>query len=449
MFELRIEKLVAGGDGLGRHHGRVVFVPRSAPGDRLLVEPEQSRRDYLRAGISRILEPSPHRRQSPCPFYARCGGCSTMHLQPEAQVEAKRQILLESLRRGGRIDFRGEVHLRTGAEARYRARARLHVKKAARGLVIGFRERGSHRVVDVSHCLQLSETANGVLGRLRRWLTAKGQLAGGLVLVEILEPSGEPEPTGPPRSGVEIAGGPSRQGRPVAHLVVKTGKVPLRSELERLRREADLAGLWVSEEGPARNGPAVLEVGQSRLIHRVAGFEFQAGSGSFFQTNRFLLDALVEEVVPVDKSGLGWSVDLYCGVGLFSLPLAFRARRVDGVDASAPAIADARANAARAGADNIAFHCETAAEYAARNTFQSCDLVVADPPRGGLESAVREALCEVPPRELRYVSCDPAALGRDAGRLVTEGPMKLQRLVLLDFFPNTHHFETVATFKRD
>jgi tRNA/tmRNA/rRNA uracil-C5-methylase (TrmA/RlmC/RlmD family) len=178
----------------------------------------------------------------------------------------------------------------------------------------------------------------------------------------------------------------------------------------------------------------------------------EASVHAFFQANRFLLDALVAEVVPASKHvghterRLGRVVDLYCGGGLFCLPLAGLADAVVGVEVSPPAVADARANASRAGIANITFREETSADFAAREGFETVDLVVADPPRGGLERTVVDALCRQPPKELRYVSCDPASLGRDAGRLRREG-LELARLVLLDFFPNTHHIESVATFR--
>ena len=174
-FALQIEKIVAGGFGLGRREGQVIFVPQSAPGDRLLVEPFERKRDFLRAAVVEVVEPSPVRRQPPCPYFASCGGCSMMHLQQPAQKEAKLQILLESLRRGGGFDFTDEVPVRTGPESGYRAKARFHVKQTRRGPVVGFHAEGTHRVVDIDRCLQISDAANRVLIELRDWLAANRQ----------------------------------------------------------------------------------------------------------------------------------------------------------------------------------------------------------------------------------------------------------------------------------
>ena len=209
-FQLRIEKIVAGGIGLGRHEGQVVFVPRSAPGDRLLVELFDRRRDFLRAQAVELLEASPLRREPPCPYFQSCGGCSLMHLEPDAQREAKREILLESLRRGGGVPFTGDVLVRTGPELGYRVRARFHVKSARRGARVGFYEPGTHRVVDVDRCLQISDEANRVLGEIRTFLAASPRRVSEIESFELVAASREPASAG---------GG----GRLVVHFIVKRG----------------------------------------------------------------------------------------------------------------------------------------------------------------------------------------------------------------------------------
>jgi 23S rRNA (uracil1939-C5)-methyltransferase len=429
--------MVAGGFGLGRHEGQVVFVPQSAPGDRLLVEPFDRRRDFLRAAVVKVIEASPLRREPPCPYFASCGGCSMMHIQPHAQREAKREILLESLRRGGGVDFSGEVPVLTGPESGYRVKARFHVKQTRRGPVIGFHAQGTHRVVDVDRCLQISDRANRVLGEIRGWLAANRRRASGIESFELVESV--------TASPIEKSG---ETGRPVVHFLVKTGRAPARRDLEELVRGVGLGGLVVTEGGLATARRVSRRLGETGTTHRVAGFELAATVHAFFQANRFLADALVGEALPRDQQPrLGRVVDLYCGVGLFCLPLARVADRVVGVEISSAAVADARTNARRAEIANVTFREESAADYATREGFEAVDLVVADPPRAGLERAVVEALSRKPPKELRYVSCDPASLGRDAGRL-QGGGLELARLVLLDLFPNTHHIESVATFRR-
>jgi 23S rRNA (uracil1939-C5)-methyltransferase len=432
-FEVIIEKIVAGGDGLGRHQGKVVFVPQAAPGDRLCVEVVEHRRDYIRAEIVQILTASTVRREPPCPFFGRCGGCSMMHLAPDTQIEAKREILLESLRRGGGVELQDRVHVKTGPELGYRSRARFHVKYTGHGPLVGFKERGSHRIVDVNRCLLISDEANGVLGKIRRWIVDEPNRAARLAQFEILQ-SGLDSP----REKTADA------GRILVHFVVKKKRGPSRAELEDLLREGGVDGLVVTEED-ADAGRWRSRLGCSKTMHRVGDIEYQATVGSFFQVNRFLLNELVDEVL-TPEAELEAVVDLYCGVGLFSLPLARRARFAQGVESSAAAISDARENARRNGLENVDFVHANAGDYVARVSLEKASLVLVDPPRGGLERPVGDALVQDPSWELRYVSCDPAAWGRDAGRLTQRG-FELQRVALIDLFPNTHHFETVTTFR--
>lgn len=425
-FELHIDKVVAGGEGIGRHDGLVVFVPGVAPGERVLVEPMRRRRDFVQARLVKVLEPSPRRREPPCPFYRECGGCSLMHLDAEAQRDVKREILRESLARNGNVDFRGTIEMRHGPELGYRVRARFHVRLTRRGPVVGFRQRRSHRIVDVDECLQLTPSANAVLTVMRQWLAEEPRRAEGMLGFEILEP---------------VDTRSSEPGKALVHLRVRRGRSHGTASLERLAERASLSGLVISDEEGRRRGGW----GSPILLHHVAGRDLQASAGGFFQANRFLLEELTRTVVADAVEREARVVDLHCGVGLFTLGLAARAHTAYGVDVSAPSVADARANARRAGFDQLHLRCVAASDFSSEGGLDGASLVVADPPRGGLEKDVIEALCQSPPRELRYVSCDPAAFGRDAGRLTSRG-WKLDRLVVFDLFPNTHHFETIGVF---
>jgi 23S rRNA (uracil1939-C5)-methyltransferase len=432
-FELRVEKIVAGGDGLGRHEGKVVFVPGAAPQELILVETREDRKDYRRATIVEIVEGSPHRRVAPCPFYASCGGCSLMHLDYEHQIDLKQQILLESLRRGGRYEYDEELTRTTGPELGYRARARFHVRQSRKRSVVGFLERGSHQIVDISQCLLLSPEANRTLGEIRAWIRRRDQRTR-IISFEIMESIQDPPE--------ENAGG---KGRPLVHFVVHRGRAPARTELEELTKAAELCGVVVTE---VKRQEWCRRVGDAKLIHSVGGTRLQARVGSFFQVNRFLLEALVGEGVRSTKRNDSTRVgDLYCGVGLFALSWARSAGAVVGVESSHSAIIDAKANLRYLGMDNVELHQASAGDYARHLGLDGFGTVLADPPRGGLEAPVLEALEDCIPEEIRYVSCDPAALGRDTGRLVRAG-YRLERLAWFDLFPNTHHFESVATFCR-
>ena len=237
----------------------------------------------------------------------------------------------------------------------------------------------------------------------------------------------------------------AEQGRFSLHFVVKGHRRLSRRELEELAEKACLHSVVVTAER-GRGKDWRFQIGESEIVQRVGDIDYRTRPGSFFQVNQHLVETLVRETAFSKNVEDGLAVDLYCGVGLFTLPLAKLARRALGVESSSSAIVDARANALGAGVDNVEFIECTAGEYSERSGFVGADVVVADPPRGGLAPAVVLALAEHPPKELRYVSCDAPALGRDAGQLARAG-FTLESLVLLDLFPNTHHFETVAIFR--
>lgn len=426
--EVLIEKIVAGGDGLGRASGRVVFVPDTAPGERHLVEVVEARKDFSRARSIERLETSAARREPPCPHYQRCGGCRLMHLLPNAQLEAKRGILAESLERQAGLSA-PSPRVVGSPELAYRLRLRFHVALVGGEPVLGLRRRGSHEVVDIDRCLLGTEALAGVWSRVRRLFRTRPLLARHVVAVELADSSAEP-------------------GRVTARFFVRSPddvrKVQRDGE-ETLLEALGVAGVVVEVD---RGGP-ISRSGTTAIEHRVGKFTLRQSTGSFFQTNRFLLEPLVELALPPAEEGRAErALDLYSGVGLFSLPLAARAERVLGIEASPLALADAKHNAARAGLDNVGFRRDDAARFLRRGSLRAGDLVLADPPRGGLDPSVREVLARSPLGRFRYVSCDPPAFARDAGALARAG-FRLERIALADLFPNTHLFETVAVLSRE
>jgi 23S rRNA (uracil1939-C5)-methyltransferase len=200
-----------------------------------------------------------------------------------------------------------------------------------------------------------------------------------------------------------------------------------------------------------RGGGPSIRTGQSYVEHRVAGFTLRQSLGSFFQSNRFLLEDLVSTVIAgAEEEGASRGLDLFSGVGLFALPLSRKLPSVLGVESHSLALEDARKNAERAaseGSPRVRFLRGDASAYVARAKLAPKDMVILDPPRGGLSPVLIGALGKSPLRTIRYVSCDPPALSRDALRLRGHG-FALEKLELFDLFPNTHHFETLATFTR-
>lgn len=433
-FEVEIEKIVAGGDGLARHEGRVVFVPGTVPGERHQVETVHEKKDFIRARSVTLLESSEHRREAPCPYYGRCGGCSLMHLLPAAALETKRAVLLESLAR--QQILHPAVVATPFPETGYRTRIRLHLSRSGDELVMGFRGRASHDLHDIEHCLLASEPLNATWRAIRSWFHEDPTRARGLKSIELQESSHEP-------------------GRVIGRFLVQSSHDVRAFEKREPRELLDRAGLQGFIVEAERGGPRQLRVGTPIVEHRVGELILRQTAGSFFQANRFALDRLVQIIAP--SSAVARWIDLYCGVGLFSLPFASAAGEILGVESARQSLSDARANAEAAGREkfgkfgkfeNVRFIQQDAAAFAEAFSFNRDDIVVVDPPRGGLPRTLCERLVASPVERLHYVSCDSPAFARDA-RLLVAGGFEIKALELVDLFPNTHHFETVASFVRN
>jgi 23S rRNA (uracil1939-C5)-methyltransferase len=394
-FEVRVEKLVYGGDGLGRLDGRVVFAPFVLPGEMIRAHAEQEKPGLVRARMLEVLEASPERVAAPCPVFGRCGGCHYQHAPYEFQLSAKRSILVEELRRLGKVEPPPEIAIISGEPFGYRNRVQLAVEQAN----IGYHEARSHKLCAVNACPVSSPKINeaiAVLTRMshdRRWPRFMHAL-------EIFTDE----------TNIQI--NVLETDRPVA------------------RRFFDWCG---AELGGVVEG--ALDY-QGR---------FRVSSNSFFQTNRFLIDRLVETALG-DASG-DTAADLYAGVGLLSLPLSRAFREVTAVESGAGAVRDLQFNAERAGVQNLTAKSQTAEEYLA-GLEKAPDFLVVDPPRSGLGKAVVKRLGELKPRQLVIVACDPATLSRDLAGLVAAG-YRIERMTLVDLFPQTYHLETVVGLRAE
>ncbi len=375
-LEVTIEKLVMGGEGLARHEGIPIFVPRSVPGDRLRVRLAQRRPDYARAEILEVLAPGPGRRPPPCPHFERCGGCDLQQIDDELQPPLKAGAVTETLRRLGRLEM-PPPELVTGEPWAYRLRAQLHAAPDPEGQPqVGYFARGSRDLVAVDACPILVPELQEALGGLAAAL-----------------------PDEPPR---------------------------------RLDLAAGHGGAWTMApviEGLPR-GPVELTVSEDT-------YRFDARA--FFQSHRGLLPRLVEAAVGPWQGAT--ACDLYAGVGLFSLPLARRYRRVYAVEADPAAARYARLNVRRSGLSEIEI-LALRAEVALARMALPCERMLVDPPRTGLSREVRDGLLARRPQRLTYVSCDPPTLARDLRQLT--GVYRVDSWTLLDLFPQTGHMEAVV-----
>ena len=389
-FELTIEKLVYGGEGLGRVGGQVVLVPYVLPGERVLVEPKSAKGGLVRAALREVIEPAAGRVDPPCPYFGRCGGCHYQHAAYDLQLEAKGSILRETLRRLGKIDAPDEIVV-SGEPWGYRNRSQFHVAGAA----IGYLESHSHKLCAISHCPISSPRVNDTLAALLR-VTRDSRWPRFLQSIEVF--------TNETETQLNVVG-----ERPVAKRFFE----------------------WCAETVPGFTPGA--------LDYPSAGFNYRVSSGSFFQVNRFLIDDLVRTAAP--ENGGAWALDLYAGVGLFSLPLARRFSRVTSVESGASAVRDLRFNAERAG---VALEItQSTTEDFLKRLEAPPDFVLADPPRTGLGRAVAARLAELKPARITIVACDPATLARDLAGLLAAG-YGIEKLTMIDLFPQTFHIETVV-----
>ena len=419
-FEVVIEKGVYRGLGLARHQGQVVLVPRALPGDRLRVRVESVERGFLRARTDEMLAPGAGRRPSPCPLADRCGGCSYQELDYAAQLSLKEAVLRESLARA-RVSWEGPIPVAGSPEEGWRTRASLHLEARGDALLLGLHEEGTHRVVDVPRCLQLSEpmtrAARGLLDALKQ----QPRRARAIRHVDLAE---------------------SVDGR---NLVMG-----LETELD-VKGAVALSGLAAAVPGLTGFG-AMAGEGRSRrllslhgdphVLSTVAGTTFRAHVRSFFQSNRFLVEPLTAAVLELLPSG-GSVLDLYAGVGLFALPLARRAERVRAVEVNPMAVEDARWNAEQAGARNLEMRRGDVREALELWPPEAGERVVLDPPRTGAGAEVVRLLAGRRPAAVVYVSCDPATLARDLKLFESEG-YRPDVVRGFDLFPDTFHLETVV-----
>ena len=416
-FELVPQKLIYGGDALGHYQGRPVLVPRALPGERLEVEEIRTARGVLRARPLKVLAAAPERVEAPCRYFGRCGGCHYQHFHAKDQSVAKREILRETLRRLGRISWDSEIPIHAAHPWNYRNQAQFKVEgRADGGVNLGFFASESHRVVDLDACPILSPRLNAVLAALRapEWSGRLGECRE----IEMLADDRDEEVMLTLRGAFG-----TEQGKVLAQDCL--GCLP--------------GVVCVATEEEGRCAPQVW--GKAALVYAVKEFRYQVSPGCFFQASRFLLPELVEAVTGETAGSL--ALDLFAGVGLFTLPLAQRFATVIGVEAGERAAADLTTNARTHGLNNVRAVAQTVYDFLRRFAQTSPDLVVFDPPRGGVGARTLELLAALRPKRLQYVSCSPPTLARDL-EFLQKGGCHVESIELFDLFPQTYHIECVA-----
>jgi 23S rRNA (uracil1939-C5)-methyltransferase len=440
-LELTIEKLIYGGDGLARlaaddkGRGKVAFVPFTLAGERVEASVQEEKPGFVRALAAQILEPSAHRIEAECDYFQSCGGCHYQHTSYEQQLEIKAAILKENLRRLAKLELSAELTVHASPDWNYRNRTRLQIR-ADSGFTLGYFKGSSHAVLAVESCPISSPLLNRAIAVLWK-LGRNGAVPAEVREVELFANADDTQ------LQVELYSDP--------HADMSRRTESVRTLAEQLRTElpevvsayafAQTIGVARGVQGHITEKPAcTLGPGEFRYLTKAASL--RVSGGSFFQVNRFLVDDLVG-IVAGGRSG-EVALDLYAGVGLFTVALAPSFRHIIAVESSHGSAGDLKYNLPR----NAKAVRATVEEYlAAKAEKLHPDLVVADPPRAGLGERVVRSLMQIGARRLTYVSCDPATLARDLVSLTTGG-YRVERVHLVDLFPQTYHIETVVELAR-
>lgn len=431
---LSIEKLIYGGDGLARARAAsdvratTVLVPFVLPGEQVEAEIREQKPGFARAAVTRVVEASPDRIEARCPYFQRCGGCHYQHIPYARQLGLKSEILQETLARVGKIKLSNEIRVHASAPWNYRNRTRLKVRTAP-DFALGYFRFGSHEFLPVRECPISSPLINQFIAQLT-------------------ESKGLNCPT--PIEELEAFADASDE-----HMLAWAfcGRDAREEELlawgEAVRREfPNLIGFHFFSSRRQLNDEAAGDAksfgysGAKAISYKTAHGEYQVSAGAFFQVNRNLIDELISVVTANDDGDV--ALDLYAGVGLFSVPLARGFHHIFAVEASQTSFADLRQNVP---AVAKAVGARTEDYLRSRAVRKHPDLVVMDPPRTGAGKAVTKSLVELGPRQIRYVSCDPATLARDIASLVAGG-YRIEEAHIFDVFPQTFHIESVMLLAR-
>ena len=441
MVELPIDDLVNDGRGVGRCGNQVVFVAGGLPGDLVRARLRHRGRNHWHAEIEALIRPSTDRRRPPCILADHCGGCSLQFLQDQAQQRWKQNSLEQVLRRVAAVDACLRPMIAAPSGLGYRNRAVIPLERVEGGLRAGYYRRGSHRIVNMNHCPVLDARLDALIEPIKHDLAARdwpvdrhGNQGGGLRHL-----------------GLRLG---QRSGELLITLIASHDRLPGLEPLaeEWMQRWPAVVGVALnlqSEPGNLLMGPQTRTIaGRGWLLETFAGVELRIAADTFFQVHC----QQAEQVVPLllealDGAG-GTLLDAYCGIGTFSLPLAAAGWRVLGLEQQASAVELARRNAEHNGLSQQARFETTSVGAVLAERLADIEVLFVDPPRKGLEAEALAAILSVGPPRLLYLSCDPATLARDLGRLVTNGGYRIEWLQPIDFFPNTTHIETLAVLRR-
>jgi 23S rRNA (uracil1939-C5)-methyltransferase len=427
---VQIEKPIYGGAFLAHVDGKAVFVPLALPGEEARMRIVDGKRGYATAETEEIVTASPQRVAPACPHFGACGGCQYQQANYATQLTWKKEILRETLERGG-VYPPEDIAVLAGEPWAYRNRIRLAFDAQGNA---GYRGRRSHALVPIAECP----------------IAAPLLVRAGLAASRILRES----PAGPRVSEISFFCDAAETALLVGVTVAGSGNRRFDDFARALASNVpELKGAELLTEGAKGQPPrSVAQWNANSLVYRVAGFDYRVDQGAFFQVNRWLVDALVKRVTAEARGALAW--DIFAGVGLFARQLSDRFARVIAVESALASIAALAHNLRGTSASAVK---ATTLDFLRRERSRARpdlivpDLIVVDPPRTGLGPETTALLAEIAAPEIVYVSCDPATLARDLRMLVDsrKGPgYVIDQITLADLFPQTFHLETVVRLRR-
>jgi 23S rRNA (uracil1939-C5)-methyltransferase len=452
--ELNIESMAIGGRGIGRIDGLVVFVTGSIPGDRVRARVVRKKREYAEAVVAEVLTPSPDRVEPPCPYFGYCGGCQWQHVAYERQRFYKRELVRGCIEHiGGLKDSLIRETLPSPATYAYRNKMEFSfsdhrwllpresdLSGPSRGFALGLHVPGTFdKVLDIDACLLVEGVTNEILREVKeitrssgipayglkthqgfwRFLTIRHSRALDQWMVNVITSEYQP---------VNV--------RPLADRL--TNRFPTVTSV--------INTINTGKAAIATGDREVLLFGLPRIKDRLGSYVFHISPNSFFQTNTAAAERLYETVSAYAELGRGETVlDLYCGTGTIPILLSPRAGLVTGIEMSPSAVLDAERNCKENGIDNCRF-IQGDARRMLGQIGAVPDVVVLDPPRSGMHEDVVKGVLDLSPKRIVYVSCNPATLARDLGRMTPA--YELVAVQPVDMFPNTHHVETVVKLRQ-
>ncbi|MBO3461410.1 23S rRNA (uracil(1939)-C(5))-methyltransferase RlmD [Aetokthonos hydrillicola Thurmond2011] len=439
LIELTITDLSDTGDGVGRWDQRVVFVPDTVPGDRVVVRLTYVKPKYAHGNLTQLLQSSPYRVQPSCIVADKCGGCQWQHISYEYQLEAKRNQVIQALQHiGGFVQPPVDRVLAAPSPLGYRNKATYPLDVSRTGQVqAGYYQKRSHQLINLNQCPVQDSRLNPLLAEVKQDIQKQGW-----------EIYNEQRHSGFLRHLSLRIG--RRTGEMLLTLVVKDWNLPGIKNMADfwLKRHPHLVGVCLNRN-PSRTNAIFGDqtqciAGIPYLREQFSGLEFQVRPDTFFQVYTETAEALLTII----KSELNFQgnevlVDTYCGIGTLTLPLAQQVYQATGLEVQPEAVEQARFNAQINNINNVNFMAG-AVEKLLPHLEVTPDVVLLDPPRKGCDRSVIETLLRLKPPRIVYVSCKPATLARDLKLLCQNGVYTITRVQPADFFPETAHVETVA-----